>query len=548
MMNTRRLTRVFLMILVFHMIGFGFAFSDAEDRSEYKIGDVIGSFKKSNVKMNVSVANYENGLEIGSMRIPAYEVGNDLCFVAEDLVYYGYTSIWNPTDRTTRLYIGPGRKNTSGTSRVMKSAGDIYFSDIKIFIDGNEMEAFNIGGYSLVKMSDVVELAGPINFERALESDMEPQLSGQILLPDGEKAPESGIEVAPVFYYFDSGYLKKYVGDRYIIEENESSVDFKISLPVNDIWNKMGFGNHRIYKYIGYEIYGDNGFLSYDLTDTTNMSPIYLDNLSDYKASYDDLKMCLLKEQSIKKTLNLSGDVFDIFSPLSTRAIRVVATDKMSNKRITQTKRVDTNEREIEFDFDLVADREYSFVYLITVYGGFRGRMPLPPSPQYATFYYDDGGVSTVYDEHSYIRASDENASIEVSIDLPDVVIGDAYMSDKAIIHGSESFNGYIVNGRYLVRLSDFYGEGCQSCALPSVDIFELVEALGSAERFAVEQGIQSTGKLMVSNFTAYKDDVHIPIYNLIDDDDAIVEYVLVDDLKKFGYQVHYGDVIELIN
>jgi len=539
MINRRLLIRITIMTLILLMIGYVCSFSEDEEVAEMKVGDVIGSFKKSDVEMTVEVNCYEKNLSTDVMLIPVYEVENELCFIAEDLVYYGYSSIWNPEERTTRLFVGSEKKNTSGTSRFIKNEGYIYFTDIKLFIDGEEMEVYNINGYSLVKMSDVSKMAGSIDFERVLDPDEKIELSGQIILPNGDVAHEGGIEVSPIFYYFDSGYLRKYIGDLYVIEEGKSIVDYSMELPVHDYWNRMGFNDHRIYKYIGYEIYDENGYVSYDLENTTDMAPMYLERLWYYQESYDDLDINILNEQSVKMTLSLDGDVFEFSSKGWKRGISVIAADKMNNKRIVQTKSVNGDEKEIEFVIDLISDREYSFIYQIKVFGGFTSGLPLPPTPQYPTYYYHDGVASTNYEELTYIKANNENSDITVDIKLQDIIIGDVYKSDKKIIYDSKELSGYIVNGRYLVDFSDIRWFGHSSCTIPEVETFESIDG------YTVKDGSKPVGRLTVSNYKAHENEVYIPIYFLAIDG-VRIECVLIDDLKAFGYEVNYGETIEL--
>lgn len=87
--------------------------------------------------------------------IQAYEINDkeDYYICAEELENYGFTITWNPKQRCTHIEYTGTRSDTLKTIPILPQ-GKIYKSDIKIFINNVEMKAYNIGGYSLISLTD----------------------------------------------------------------------------------------------------------------------------------------------------------------------------------------------------------------------------------------------------------------------------------------------------------------------------------------------------------------------------------------------------------
>ncbi len=104
-------------------------------------GDIVDKFKYSDQKILF------NGMEI-----PAYEVDGKVAICIEDLVYYGYKSDWSNTERVTRVYFSPqNAKAVDGLIRNEKNlSGNIYYSDVDIYFEGQKVPDYSMNGYSLV--------------------------------------------------------------------------------------------------------------------------------------------------------------------------------------------------------------------------------------------------------------------------------------------------------------------------------------------------------------------------------------------------------------
>ncbi|WP_425449221.1 hypothetical protein [Dethiothermospora halolimnae] len=517
-----------ILVLSSTVTSFGYINKDGDN---HKLGDVIGAFKKADIDVTISVSSNNYNLNIKNKHIPTYTVNNELYIVAEDLAYYGYNHIWNPETRTTKLYIGFGNRNTKGTNRVIKSSGKIYYSDIKIYIDGNNIPAYNIGGYSLVKISDLNNRVESISIKKE-QSRENVTISGKISLPNSDIAPYGGIKVTPVFYYFDGGYLRKYSGKKHYIPQGKNSIEYKIEIPIENHWNNMGYNDPNIYNYVGYEINGDNKkYLSYDMEGSTSIDPLYLEKIDNFNSSYNHMNINILSREKVTMDLDLKGDVFRLKGKEDIRQVKVSAVDMDSNKGITETKTINIDKDNIIFNLDLVKNRSYKFVYNITVFGSFPSGMPLPPSPTYPTFYYSKGRGIINKNLSEVVKLANETSTIHVDIKLPDVVIGNVYNSDKKISYKSKDIQGYMVNGRYLVKLKDIEIGSRRSTSIPSVESFNSISSS------SINNGYGSVGKLIVSNYKTYKDNKEIPIYWLRKND-KLEDLVLVKDLEKLEYDV----------
>ncbi|MFZ7102044.1 MAG: hypothetical protein ACOWWO_05190 [Peptococcaceae bacterium] len=506
----------------------------------YRVGDVIGSFARSQTKVAVSVNNNEHDLSIADKYIPAYTVNNELCIIVEDLVYYGYTAIWNPRERTTKLYIGEGKKKTRGTAVIIKNRGNIYYTDIKIYVDGQEVPAYNIKGYSLVKLSDLSDKTDNLQFKKIFADDGNFYISGEIMLPTGHTAPAEGLKITPVCYYFDGGRLAKYAGEEYSLPPGNSRLEYKIQLPVRQHWNKMGFADPRIYNYMGYEITGTDGdYLSYDLENSTNTQPLYVERLNYYQDNYNDINIKILPRQRVKMELALRGDGLELFQDEETREVSVVAVDSESNKYLKKATRIGCRENAAELELDLVKNREYKFYFHIAVFGSISASLPLPPSPQYPTFYYHQGQGVLAETGGEIVTAGSGNADLKVRIGLPDLLIGDVYPGGKKVIYDSRELPVYLVKGQYLIGIKEFadYGRSIFTfCNTPAP----------WGEPSAPAAAGKSPGKLLVSNSQLHDDGNSIPIYWL-KRSNTLEELVLLEDLQKLELAVHeHGEVIEI--
>lgn len=532
---------VFIMSLI-NCIYCSATVSERQINREHKIGDKIGNFKKSSTKILVSVKCKEN--DLGIKYIPIYTIKNELCIVLEDLNYYGYTSIWNQENRTTTLYINNNNINKKGTKKVIKKQGDIYYTDIKTYIEGDEIASYNINVYSLVKISDLTKITRDLRFKRELKDNEIITISGKIKLFDGDTAPEGGMKVTPVFYYFNCGTLEKYIENQYVIPEGCSEVDYRIELPVYKYWNKMGFDNARIYKYMGYQI--DNStinesYISYNITNN-NANNIYLQQLNSYNETYQNEDIKILPKQKVKIRLELTGDGLEIFKD-SYRGIGICFTDVESNKVITQEKSVNCNQNIIEFELELIKNKKYKLNYDLTVAGEFGNWQP---SPRYPTFYYNDGKGEVDETLSEIIELNEQSSIISTSIKLPNVIIGDVRKSDKKFIFDSVELIGDQIGGKYLLKTSSFpiiksaknvgtsIGDDINS------NVFSTDETLIKIEEKSLE-------KPLLSNQMIHLENIKTPKY-WVGRYGTLEEAILLEDLEKVGFDIIFEEDIIKIN
>lgn len=535
---------VVFMMCLFNCVYCSATVIERQINSEHKIGDKIGNFKKSSTKVLISVNCIEHNLDIEYKYIPIYTIKNELCIVLEDLNYYGYTSIWNQENRTTTLYIDDNNINKKGTKKVIKEQGDIYYTDIKTYIDGYEITSYNINGYSLVKISDLTTIAQDLRFKKELKDNESITISGKIKLCDGDTAPEDGMKVTPVFYYFNSGTLEKYIENQYVIPEGCSEVDYRIELPVYKYWNKMGFDNANIYNYMGYQI--DNStvnenYISYNITNN-NPNNIYLQQLNSYNETYQNEDIKILSKQKVKIRLELTGDSFGIFKD-EYRSIRICATDVESNQVITQEKSVNCNQNIIEFELDLIKNKKYKLNYTLMVFGGL-GRN-IPPLPRYPTFYNNDGRGEVDETLSEIIELNEQSSIISTSIKLPNIIIGDVYKSDKKFIFNLVELRGYKIGGKYLLKTS--YSPLIKSAKDVGTSIgADINSNVFRADETSMNIEEKSLGKLLLSNRMIHLNSNKIPEY-WVDIDGTLEEVILVEDLEKVGFDIIFEeDIIKI--
>ncbi len=121
--------------------------------AKYQIGDVIGGFKKIAAVASVYDKNSNQTYQIAEYLIDDHEAPY-IC--VEDLTCCGYELVWDNSTRTTDMvYKGTSFKKQS---QQQKRSGDIYYSDIVVKIDGEQIKSLNIGGFSLVSVADAKKI------------------------------------------------------------------------------------------------------------------------------------------------------------------------------------------------------------------------------------------------------------------------------------------------------------------------------------------------------------------------------------------------------
>lgn len=104
--------------------------------------------------------------QVDGQAIPSYNVGGRTAVLVKDLAQYGLYVYWNEDARTAYVWPGsvaPGGQQEIHTDyepsapegKVGDPAYPIYASDTKVVVAGEEKESFNIGGHTLVYLSDL---------------------------------------------------------------------------------------------------------------------------------------------------------------------------------------------------------------------------------------------------------------------------------------------------------------------------------------------------------------------------------------------------------
>lgn len=112
-------------------------------------GQVIGYI------LNSDIVAYING-----NAIPSWSVDNKTVVVAEDLVNYGFDIIWNDEDNSLHISYNPSKTiNPVATEKNTKKSGSNYCryiaTNIKTYIAGNEVQAYNISGKTLINIEEL---------------------------------------------------------------------------------------------------------------------------------------------------------------------------------------------------------------------------------------------------------------------------------------------------------------------------------------------------------------------------------------------------------
>ena len=126
------------------------------------VGDVIGQVLKTDIVTRIDKTD-----------IRSYNINNFTAIVAEDLLQYGFDVVWNPSNRTLSVTKAENKAITS-TYKATKAypqeigmpAGDVIYSDIKTYINGQLTASFNIGGVTCIYAHALQEAGyGTLSFD-----------------------------------------------------------------------------------------------------------------------------------------------------------------------------------------------------------------------------------------------------------------------------------------------------------------------------------------------------------------------------------------------
>ena len=117
---------------------------------ENKIGDVVGHTYYTDIAAQI------NGHPLRS-----YNIGGETAVVAEDLREYGFSVVWDGEARTLTVERGleeevTGDYQPQGQTRTVGAqAGDIYYTDIKTYVQGERVTSYAIDGETAIRFSEL---------------------------------------------------------------------------------------------------------------------------------------------------------------------------------------------------------------------------------------------------------------------------------------------------------------------------------------------------------------------------------------------------------
>lgn len=528
-----------LVVMVFSTVNYA---DEILSSSNIKIGEQIGGYKKSNVELSIVTSNPYTYESTDKLRIPTYVVNNELYIVVEDLQFYGYSSLWDSEKRETRLFMKEEAKSASGTELYIASGGSVLYSDIKIFVDGIEKEALNIGGYSLVKASDLV---GPnISFFR---EDLIESIKGTLSLPAGKVAPEGGVAISVVLLQDEGkGRSTKAASQVVSIKEGQSAVDYELKLTSEDPdSSRISFNYSYPKKYIAYEIVSpSNEFVGLNMPENHSVQDmeLFVTPIDMYNENYNEVNMMVHEKSTVEVKTTLSGDIFELYGAENKRGIHMLFLDANSNERYSVRSLIPCDSKEFTVEVDLIKGRTYKLYTQVKSVGSLDPVTTRPPAPSFSMFSYVSG--RGLIGEEAELIVMDSESKISQEITLPSVILGEVYRTDDVITVNGKSLGVYKVSDERFVSAqeAELYGSSISQEYNP-----ETLEEnqLSTSENVHGPIGqLLRTNERFVSNIHDFE--VLIPKYWLdyytleYDHEGRLVETTLlnVNDLKRCGYEV----------
>ena len=132
--------------------------------AEPEIGDVVGHTYYTDITAQI------NGRSLRS-----YNIGGETAVVAEDLREYGFSVVWDGERRTLAVerdlegaVTGDCQPQEAGQA-VGEVSGDIYYTDIRTYVQGELVESFALNGETAIRFSEL-ERAGALAWEEEARS------------------------------------------------------------------------------------------------------------------------------------------------------------------------------------------------------------------------------------------------------------------------------------------------------------------------------------------------------------------------------------------
>ncbi len=121
------------------------------------VGDIVGNV------LSTDITAY-----IDYLLVPTYNIDGNTVVLVRDLENYGFTVLWDEYSKRVDFYKDFSRMSTPKipviqTIPVGTKLFDVYSTDIQVYFGGKKIEAYNIGGYTAVKLRDI-NLVGDVVF------------------------------------------------------------------------------------------------------------------------------------------------------------------------------------------------------------------------------------------------------------------------------------------------------------------------------------------------------------------------------------------------
>lgn len=93
---------------------------------------------------------------VDGQTINSYNINGWTGIVTEDLLAYGFYVRWNPDERT--LEVGDKDGILENASPHVPQGGEhkVYKTDIKTYVNGKKVDSFNIGGYTVIYIDELI--------------------------------------------------------------------------------------------------------------------------------------------------------------------------------------------------------------------------------------------------------------------------------------------------------------------------------------------------------------------------------------------------------
>lgn len=554
-MKKRLLTTAVLVVLIgiFQSI---YAAENINGQENVNIGDVTGTYKKSNAVVTIHVRDYEE------RTIPTYVVGDDICICVEDLEFYGYKRTWDGKNRITSL-VSSDIKRT-GTVRCIGKSGNTFYSDIQVYVDGIRLDGFNTGGYTLVKIRELDKVPG-IYFWREYEQEgIETiDLKGKVKLPEGEVAPKGGIHGQVIEYGMSTtvnkGFPEKIYSQPFEIKEGQNSCAYELEGLMD-------------YQYVGYEIDPAYGYSSGSLFDDKGRPiddyGIFVKDIEPFKDDYGRFDIDILKKSvKIKGAIELQNMRDEEY--WDTREIRLLAIDRKYADRPLWGSKFKENilsmpayERTASFEMDVIPGRDYVLRVDVSDHVTFKnihGMQHRPQASFLATGYYSSEGLVKDSGQAAIIHPLEsgiEGISITARID-DEVKYGRGAKSAARTYLSGDEILSVTVNGDVYIFVGEFDGRGFSMLYDENSNIHIIRDADGSDgfEKGQIQaddlekkrEYLLTHGIFSASDIKVYIASREIDNYNMAYSYVGPDIVVKVEDLKDYGFDIiQNGYTIEM--